>query len=37
VPRNYANKNRAYKNNENMQISAIKRIENITKNAIDIA
>lgn len=37
VPRNHANKNRPYKTSENMQISAIKSIENISKNAIHIA
>ena len=37
VPRNPANKNRTAKNNENMQISAIKSIENTSKNAIHIA
>ena len=37
VPRNHANKNRAYKINENMLISDIKSIENTTKNAIHIA
>lgn len=37
VPRNHANKNRTAKTNENMQILAIKSIENISKNAIHIA
>lgn len=36
VPRNHANKNTPYKTNENMQISAIKSIENTSKNAIQI-
>ncbi len=36
VPRNHANKNRPCKINETMQISAIKSIENILKNAIQI-
>ena len=36
VPSNHANKNRPYKTNENMQISAIKSIENTSKNAIQI-
>lgn len=36
VPRNHANKNRPYKTSENMQISAIKSIENMLKNAIQI-
>lgn len=37
VPKNYANRNITYKTNENMQISAIKSIENISQNAIHIA
>ena len=36
VPRNYSNKNRRAQTNENMQISAIKSIENTLKNAIQI-
>lgn len=37
VPRNHSNKNSPNKINEDMQISAIKSIENISKNAIHIA
>ena len=37
VPRNHANKNKAAKTKENMQILAIKSKENISKNAIHIA
>lgn len=37
VPRNHANKNSPNKINENMQILAIKRIEDTSKNAIHIA
>ena len=37
VPRNHANKNKTAKSKENMQILAIKSIENISKNAIHIA
>ena len=37
VPRNHANKNKTAKTKENMQILAIKSIENISKNAIHIA
>lgn len=37
VPRYDANKNRPYKANENIQISAIKSIENTSKNAIHVA
>lgn len=36
VPRNHANKNRPYKTNENMPISAIESIGNISKNGIQI-
>lgn len=36
VPRNHANKNKTAKTKENMQILAIKSIENISKNAIQI-
>ena len=36
VPRNHANKSRPCKINETMQISAIKSIENMLKNAIQI-
>ena len=36
VPRNYENKNTPYKNNDFMLYSAIKSIENTTKNAIQI-
>ena len=36
VPRKYANKNMTNKNNDFMLFSAIKRIENTTKNAIQI-
>ena len=36
VPRNHANKCRLYKTNESMQISAIKSIENMLGNAIQI-
>ena len=36
VPRNHANKNTSYKNNDFMLFSAIKSIENISKNAIQI-
>ena len=34
VPRNPGNKNRTTKNNENMQILAIKSIENISKKTV---
>ena len=37
VPRNHANRNSPYKTSEDMQISAIKSIENTSKNAIHIA
>lgn len=37
VPRNHANRNRPCKTNENMQISAIKSIENTSQSAIHIA
>ena len=36
VPRNHANKNTPYKNNDFTLFSAIKSIENTTKNAIQI-
>ena len=36
VPRNHANKNTPHKNNGFMLFSAIKSIENTTKNAIQI-
>jgi len=36
VPRNHANKNTPHKNNDFTLFSAIKSIENTTKNAIQI-
>lgn len=36
VSRNHVNKNTSYKNNDFMLFSAIKSIENISKNAIQI-
>ena len=36
VPRNHANKNTPHKNNDFTPFFAIKSIENITKNAIQI-
>ncbi len=37
VPRNQTNKNMSHKNDEFMLFSAIKSIENTTKNAIQIS